>query len=267
MHSSRSSRSSGRRRQTPSLRMIAGAALVGAAALGVLFAILLRDPTPAPAAPPPDPTTPAGKAAALLERGKPADAIKLLEGAGKAATSDPDAQLQLGHAYAAKRRNGDAVAAYQRAVTLDPLVAADNQLRAALRTISTDTDVVAAMAALTLRVKFEDADARQAVIELASGADMARRRPAAAVAEKLGLSTEIDWLKSYLYDLEQRDQCAQRKEAVAKLRALGDKRAIEPLEQAQFRKGRVGKWKGKNVNECLAADARAAVTFLRGVKP
>lgn len=118
------------------------------------------------------------------------------------------------------------------------------------------------MAALTLRVKFDDGEARRAVIELAAGPDLAKRRAAAALSETLGLSREVDWLASYLHDLEQRDTCAQRKEAVAKLRALGDKRAIPPLEQAPFRKGKVGKWKGKNVNDCLAEDARAAVTFL-----
>jgi hypothetical protein len=77
----------------------------------------------------------------------------------------------------------------------------------------------------------------------------------------------VNWLQSYLYDLEQRDLCTQRRDAVSKLRALGDKRAVPALEQALFRKGKVGKWKGKNVNECLVADARAAITFLSGVAP
>ena len=255
-----------RRKPSPPLALIAALALVGAAALGVLIAILVRPPAP-PASRPPDPTTVAGKAAALLERGKPAEAIKVIEAAKKQTATDADAQLQLGHAYQAQRKNGDAVGAYKRAVELDPRKVADPAMRSALRTISQDTDIDAAMAALSLRVKLDDADARKTVIALASGSDMPRRRPAAAVAEKLGLSHEIDWLKSYLYDLEQRDLCSQRKEAVAKLRALGDKRAVPALEQALFRKGKVGKWKGKNVNECLVADARAAITFLSGVQP
>ncbi len=255
-----------RKRPGPSLHTIAGVALVGAAALGVLIAILLRDP-PARRSTPVDPTTPAGKAAALLDRGKPGEAIKAIEAGKKESASDPDAQLQLGHAYQAQRKNGEAVAAYRRAVELDPRKVADDSMRAALRTISQDTDIDAAMAALALRVKLDDAEARRTVIELAGGSDMPRRRPAAAVADKLGLSGEVNWLQSYLYDLEQRDLCTQRKEAVVKLRALGDKRAISALEQAQFRKGRVGKWKGKNVNECLVDDARAAISFLSGVAP
>src|SRR5690606_18430868 len=65
-----------RRRPPPSIRLIATLALVGAAALGVLIAVLVRDPAP-PRSQPPDPTTTAGKAAALLDRGKPSEAIKV----------------------------------------------------------------------------------------------------------------------------------------------------------------------------------------------
>ena len=256
-----------RRRQGPSLHVIAGLALAGAAVLGVLLALLLRDPAPGRSSPRLDPTTIAGQAAALLERGKPGDAIKLIEGAKKDTEKDPDAQLQLGHAYQAQRKNGEAVAAYRRAIELEPRKMTDGDMRSALRAISSDTDVDAAMQALALRVKLDDGEARAMIIQLAGGSDVTRRKPAAQVAEKLGLSHEVDWLASYLYDLEQRDVCAQRREAVAKLRALGDKRAIPALEQAQFRKGRVGKWKGKNVNECLVDDAKAAIMFLQGVAP
>jgi tetratricopeptide (TPR) repeat protein len=246
---------------------MAGLALAGAAALGVVIAVLLRDPSTSKASPRLDPTTPAGQAAALIKRGKPADAIKVIDAAKKETDKDPDAQLQLGHAYQAQRKNGDAVAAYKRAVDLDARKRADGDMRSALRAISLDTDVDAAMQALALRVKLDDGEARSSVISLAGGGDVARRGPAAALAEKLGLAHEVDWLASYLFDLEQRDLCAQRKTAVAKLRALGDKRAIPALEQAQFRKGRVGKWKGKNVNECLVDDAKAAITFLQGTVP
>ncbi len=270
----RTARSSGplllanrRRKQGVSLHLKAGLALFGAAVLGVVIAILLRDPKPARSSPPPDPTTLAGQAAALLDRGNTAGAIKLLEGARKEIEKDADAQLQLGHAYQAQRKNDEAVAAYRKAIELDPRKLADAHLRSALRTISLDTDVNAGIQALSLRVKLDDAEARRTLIELAGGSDIARRKPAAQAAEKLGLSSEVDWLASYLYDLEQRDLCAQRKEAVVKLRALGDKRAIPALEQAQFRKGRVGKWKGKNVNECLVDDAKAAITYLQGVQP
>jgi tetratricopeptide (TPR) repeat protein len=255
-----------RRKSGPSLHVLAGLALLAAAALGIVIAVLLRDPKSSRASSRPDPTTPAGLAAALLERGKAADAVKAIESA-KGSDKDAEAQLQLGHAYQAQRKNSEAVAAYRRTVELDPSKVSNGDMRSALRAISLDTDVDAAMQALALRVKLDDGEARKSIIQLAGGADAARRKPAAAIAEKLGLSHEVDWLASYLYDLEQRDVCAQRKEAVTKLRALGDKRAIPALEQAQFRKGRVGKWKGKNVNECLVDDAKAAITFLQGTTP
>ena len=259
-----------RRRPTTgvtSRRAIGAVALVGAAALGVLLALLLREPA-RPTGPKLDPTTPAGKAAALLDRGKAGEAIKTIEAAKKQTASDPVAQLVLGHAYAAQRKNAEAVAAYKRSLDLDAGRATDEQLRANLRTIGHDTDVDAAIAALGLLAgRASDASARKQLVELAASADPARRKPAATLAEKLGLGHEVKWLDSYLYDLAQGDVCAQRKEAVAKLRALGDPKAVPGLEKALFRKGTVGKWKGKNVNDCLVDDARAAITYLQSVKP
>ncbi len=255
-------RSAGRSRT-----VIAAVALVGAAALGILIALLLREPS-RPAAPRLDPTTLAGKAAALLERGNPVGAIKTLEAARKELASDPESQLVLGHAYAAQRKNTEAIAAYQRALELDGSRGRDEQLRANLRVIAGDTDVDAVTAALGLLAgKAGDRSAHQRIIELASGPERTLRKPAAALAEKLGLGAEVDWLKSYLLDLEQGEVCAQRKEAVTKLRALGDARAIPALERALLRKGKVGKWNGKNVNECLVGDARAAIAYLHGLAP
>jgi hypothetical protein len=58
--------------------------------------------------------------------------------------------------------------------------------------------------------------------------------------------------------------CPRRKEAVAKLRALGDARAVPALKKALVRKGK-GKWRKKNVNDCLIADAKAALVYLTGL--
>ncbi len=245
--------------------LTAGVVLTGAVLLGGLAATLWKGgatTTPAP----PDPTTAAGRAAAQLQRGKPAEAIKAIEAAGDAAKADPEAQIQLGLAYAAARRNDGAVAAYRRAVELDGERGKDARVRASLQAIADDTDAASAAAALELMVgKLEVGAAHAQVVREASGANLDRRATMAALAERLGLGHEVDWLTSYRLDLEQGEICAQRKPAVAKLRALGDPRAIPALELSLDRKGKVGKWKGKNVNECLLDDARAALTYLRGL--
>ena len=111
-----------------------------------------------------------------------------------------------------------------------------------------------------------DASADDKLVAWASGDDLPRRTAAVAAVGKLGLGDRVDWGKSYRYDLEQGELCAHRKPVVAKLRALGDPAAIPALEQALVRLGTVGKWKGKNVNACLVDDAKAAITYLQGLR-
>ena len=250
----------------PPRAAIATLILVAAAAIGVLLALALRGSPPKPVAKPP-PETLAGKAAAQLDQGDPAGAIKAIEAGKKAAASDPQAQLQLGHAYAAQRKNADALAAYKRALELDPTLASDAQLRAAVAAFVTDTDPAAAVAALQFQEQaLGDAGAMAKLVAWASDEDVARRAAAVAAVGKLNLGDRVDWLRSYTFDLQQGELCDKRKPAVAKLRALGDPRAIPALEQSLVRLGTVGKWKGKNVNACLVDDAKAAIAYLQGLR-
>ena len=69
-----------------------------------------------------------------------------------------------------------------------------------------------------------------------------------------------------LLDLEQLESCEERKEAVAKLRAIGDPRAIPALERAIKRRGTSGSMRGKPINSCLIEDATQAIGYLRGLK-
>ena len=73
-------------------------------------------------------------------------------------------------------------------------------------------------------------------------------------------------LDAYILDLQQGDTCAERKEAVSKLRALGDKRAIPALQEAQNRPRTVGLLRRRtNANACLRSDAEEAVRYLQSL--
>jgi serine/threonine protein kinase len=72
-------------------------------------------------------------------------------------------------------------------------------------------------------------------------------------------------LESYIHDLREGDTCEERREAVADLRALGDKRAIPALREAK-RARPAGLLKRKaNSNACLRADAAEAVRHLESL--
>ena len=86
---------------------------------------------------------------------------------------------------------------------------------------------------------------------------MVLRAAALPVVDKLGLGDRVDWFRVYVLDLEQGKTCDERKPAVAKLRALGDARAIDVLKKAIERKD-----KRKAVNGCLVDDASSAVVYL-----
>jgi hypothetical protein len=120
------------------------------------------------------------------------------------------------------------------------------------------------MSAMQLLIaRMADSDAATRLVAAASGDPLERRAAAVALVERLGLADRVDWYTSYIKDLEQPETCTRRKEAVTKLRALGDIRAIRPLQAAMNRKGNKGRTRGKLANTCLLEDARAALTFLR----
>jgi hypothetical protein len=239
-------------------------AIAGGVALllvAVLIATLGGDDAP------PKPSEAATEAAEKLERGDPGAAIEGLQTRGAEIANDPQAQLQLGHAHAVKREHAPALMAYRRALELQPSLEKDPQLRAQLTTISKDPDLAGSMEAYEILItKTKDPDARPRLLATASGDDLARRRAAGALAERLGMADEVDWLAARVQDLVQAEPCTERKQIVAKLRALGDPRAIEPLQLAIKRKGKSGKHKGKEINKCLVEDAKAAIRHLQDRK-
>jgi tetratricopeptide (TPR) repeat protein len=214
-----------------------------------------------------DPATPAGAAAAALAQGDPARALQILDASKAVIAGDANAQLVLGHVRASRNENQLALAAYDRALTLNPELEADDRLRAALRTMAGSTQDYEVVAhAFDLWVgRTDDGEARKLLRVSAVHDDLARRKAVRPVIERQRLGDNVDWLRVYSLDLQQEPTCELRRAAVAKLRALGDARAVTALERALVPTSRTPSYRGRKLNECLAEDASAAIGFLRGL--
>jgi tRNA A-37 threonylcarbamoyl transferase component Bud32 len=118
-----------------------------------------------------------------------------------------------------------------------------------------------------------DAHARAAAAEPASrdflveqagrGKSREARARARAAAEAAGLADRVDLVASFSLDLADGKSCRERREAVPRLRALRDKRAIPALRRARVRSG--GFLGLSNVNACLDRDAAEAIEFLQAL--
>jgi hypothetical protein len=210
-------------------------------------------------------------AAQMLEQGQPKQAAAYLTKNKREVGEDPYAQLVLGHAHATAQRNLAALGAYERAVALEPDLAKDKLLRTNLdlmlqkrepRVVEASVDLLASL----VRVA-GDHDAADDIVKMASSHEMLRaRHHAMEVADELGLGARIDHLGAYVLDLRQGPMCADRRDAVAKLRALGDKRAIPALKRAKKRIITEGLLNRKtNINACLRRDAVEAIQYLESL--
>jgi hypothetical protein len=103
-----------------------------------------------------------------------------------------------------------------------------------------------------------DPQLRADVAALASRArDRELRVRARVAADAWGFGDRVDRVESFSLDLAQGATCAARREAVPKLRALKDKRAITALTRARGAEG--------GINRCLDRDAREAIEFLEAL--
>jgi serine/threonine protein kinase len=256
------------RKKTPwRAAAIAGAVLVGVALVIALVARGRGDATEQVAAVPEDggsaPTTAAdedsiaARAAALLAKGDPRKALELLKSNAKGIATDPQAQVQLGHANAALRNRGAALAAYRKALELDARLEADAKLRTNLLVMIDDPGAVVAVdaAALMYELLGEQQMADQIVNWASESKEREVRHRAVEVAEALAMGDRIDLAGSLSLDLEQEKGCNARRKVVAQLRALGNPSAISALRKAA----------SYSRNECLKQDAKEAVQYLESL--
>jgi len=242
-----------------------------AIAIGVAGAVITANAShaPVPDVVEIDPATPAGLANEALEHGEVGRALEILDANKLASASDPAAQLVLGHVRASRNENALALTAYDQALQLQPDLETNEKLRAALRAMASGKQDLAIVAqAFDLWVgRTSDPDAKKLLLAAAVHDDITRRKAVRPVIERRKLGDSVDWLKAYSLDLEQDTPCEARREAVSKLRALGDVRAVEALERAMVKVGKSGAYRNKKLNLCLVEDARAAIGYLRGLSP
>jgi len=210
-------------------------------------------------------------AADLLAQGHPKEAAAYLMDHRQEVRDEPYAQMVLGHAHASAQRNIQALAAYEKAISIKPDFAQDRLMRTNVELLlhkKAPAVVDAALEFLGMLVsKTGDRAAEDQLVDLASFSKVSRtREKAMQVAEEVGLGDRIDRLSSYLLDLDQGATCADRKEAVSKLRALGNKKAIPALRKARKRVRTEGLLKKKvNTNACLRVDATEAIRYLQSL--
>jgi serine/threonine protein kinase len=199
----------------------------------------------------------ADRAAALLAKGNPKQAVDLLRAHAEDIAADPQAHLQLGHAHAALRANASALAAYGKALELDIRLESDARLRTNLRLMIDDQGAVVSVdAAALMYEQLNDQQVADRIVTWASEAQEPQvRHRAVEVAETLGMGERIDWARSLILDLLQEKSCEARRKVVARLRALSDPRAIPELRKAASRRR----------NACLHKDANEAITYLESL--
>jgi hypothetical protein len=223
-----------------------------------------RSPSLPSLRPPPMRSDLAVKGEKLLGDGDVNATIELLENetAKPEGAADPYAHLILGHARAAAGRDLEALAAYDRALEIDPRVG-DDRLRANAEDRLGRKDKTIAVAALDVLGKLGSAG-ESAVAEQASrGKVKELRRRARELADDMGILKQVDLVSSYSLDLQQGSSCKERREAIPKLRALRDQRAIPSLKKAR---GRSGGFLGlEDINDCLDKDAKEAIEFLEAM--
>ena len=189
----------------------------------------------------------------------PVHAIEIIETNKATLATNADAQMVLAQAHMLRHESAKALAAYRKVLELAPSEA-NETLRTSLRTLSGDRNNEVAIGALDLWFgsTADTTAARDAIVKAAVGLSLERRHMTRALIEKYKLGDSVDWLTVFTYDLEQEPSCERRKDAVEKLRALHNPKAIRVLELAVAKRN-------LKKNACLLLDARAGITELTPV--
>jgi tetratricopeptide (TPR) repeat protein len=142
----------------------------------------------------------------------------------------------LGNLEFGERNAAAGLAAYEEALRLDPGLRADAALLMNVR--NTLPDRTRGREALDLLVKRVGKPAAGVLADVASEDRRAEFRAVArAACATLGCADKVDSVHSYALDLQQARTCEEKREAVQRLAATRDPRALEPLKRAMRNSG------------------------------
>jgi serine/threonine-protein kinase len=236
------------------------------ALLAILFGTFaLRHHGPASTPPPPKPATPevaryTQLAEEALSQGDLAKArIILTEQLAK----HPEAarvHYLMGNVDFLERKPEAGMDAYREAMKRDPGYRGDAALLRNVRLLLDDKRL--APEALDLMIKDIGKPAGAAIAEVATSEKrMEMRHAALRACTDLGCDDKVDKVGSYTLDLQQEKTCEERRDAVAHLRKLGDRRALDALRRARRRGGGLfGLLSGSN--ECIRKELDDAIKAL-----
>ena len=225
------------------VRRLASVAAVGAVLVGGIVGIRhIRGPatalvaTPAAPAPaPPDMADRYKKVEGWLEDGNIASARRALEQALTERPKDGRVRYMLGRVAFADDKHQEALVHYREAITLDAGFRGDPVLLSHVDTLLFEPKQ--ADGALDLIIEKIGLPAVDLLEKVANdGADLTRRQRAAAALEEIGEGKRVDQVSLSIFELKKATSCEEKKVIVAKLKDLGDVRALPAVRALRGRK-------------------------------
>lgn len=222
-------------------RLVTGA-LVAALAVGAVAGLKrIRGPAaalvaapPAPAPAPPDMADRYKKVEGWLEDGNLASARRSLEQALTERPKDGRVRYMMGRVAFADDKHQEALVHYREAIALDAGFRGDPVLLSHLDTLLGEPRQ--ADAALDLVIERIGKPAVDLLEKVANdGSDLERRQRAAAALDEIGEGKRVDQVSLSILELKKASSCEEKKVVVAKLKDLGDVRALAPIKALRGR--------------------------------
>ncbi len=193
---------------------------------GRAAALVAAPPKPVPATP--DMAERYKKVEGWLEDGNLASARRALEQALEDRPKDGRVRYMLGRVAYADGKHQETLVHYREAIGLDAGFRGDPVLLSHVDTMLDEPRQ--ADAALDLLIDKIGAPAADLLAKVANdGADLTRRQRAAAALDNIGEGKRVDQVSLSILELKKASSCEEKKVIVAKLKDLGDERALPAL--------------------------------------